>query len=68
MEGTDDFCAMILECNLVGNLNDWFLDSSATQHICSTKEAFATYTPGEFDEDFFIVNITTTITILGTIK
>ncbi|XP_069154380.1 uncharacterized protein [Solanum lycopersicum] len=37
-----DLCAIISECNLVGNPKEWFLDSGATRHIFSTKEAFAT--------------------------
>ena len=45
----------------------WFLDSGATRHICSTKEAFATYTPAEYDEDLFMGN-TATAKIAGTGK
>ena len=59
MEDTDDLCAKILKCNLVGNPKEWFLDSGATRHICSAKEAFATYTPTEYDEDLFMRNTTT---------
>ena len=59
MEDADDLCAMILECNLVGNPKEWFLDSGATRHICSAKEAFATYTPVEYDEDLFMGNTAT---------
>jgi len=54
MKDVDNLCAMISECNLVGNPKEWFLDSGATRHICSEKEAFATYTPAEFDEDLFM--------------
>ena len=45
MEDADDLCAVISECNLVGNPKEWFLDSDAPRHICSAKEAFAIYTP-----------------------
>ena len=60
MEDADDLCAMISECNLVGNPKEWFLDSGATRHICSAKEAFAMYTPAEYNEDLFMGNTTTT--------
>ena len=61
MEDADDLCAMISECNLVGNPKEWFLDSGATRHICSAKEAFATYTPAEYNEDLFMGNTATTM-------
>nr|ABI34399.1 Polyprotein, putative [Solanum demissum] len=67
MENADDLCAIISECNLVENLKEWFLDSGVTRHICSAKEAFATYSPAEFDEDLFLGNTTTT-RIVGTGK
>ena len=51
MKDADDLCAMISECNLVGNPKEWFLDSGATRHICSAKKAFATYTSAEYNED-----------------
>ena len=65
MEDTDDLCAMISECNLVGNPKEWFLDSGATRHIFSAKKAFATYTPAEYD--LFMGNTATT-RIAGTGK
>ena len=37
IEDTDDLCAMISVCNLVGNPKEWFLDSGATRHICYAK-------------------------------
>ena len=37
MKDADDLCAMISECNLVGNPKEWFLDSGTTRHICSAK-------------------------------
>ena len=30
VEDVDDLCAMLSECNLVGNLKEWWLDSGAT--------------------------------------
>ena len=56
MKDVDDLCTMISECNLVENLKEWFLDSGVTRHICSAKEAFATCTPAEYDEDLFMRN------------
>ena len=44
MEDADDLCAMISECNLVGNPKEWFLDSRETIHICSAKEVLLTCT------------------------
>ena len=56
-----------LECNLVGNIKEWFLNSGATRHICSAKEVFAMYFPAEYDVDLFMGNTVTT-TIVGTEK
>ena len=67
MKDTDKLRAIILECNLVGNPKEWFLDSVSTRHICFAQEAFATYTPVEYDEDLFMGN-TATSRIAGTGK
>ena len=67
MEDADDLCAMTSEYNLVENPEEWFLDSGATRHICSAKEAFSMYTPAEYDEDLFMGNTVTT-RIAGTEK
>ena len=67
MEDANDLCAMISECNLVGNPKEWFLVSGATRHIFSAEEAFATYTPAEYDEDLFMGNRATS-RIAGTGK
>ena len=56
MEDADDLCAMISECNLVGNSKEWFLDSGVTRHICFAKEVFATYTSAEYAKDLFMGN------------
>ena len=37
MEDADGLCAMISECNLVGNPKEWFLDSGDTRHICCKR-------------------------------
>ncbi|KAF3679213.1 putative phosphoserine aminotransferase, chloroplastic-like [Capsicum annuum] len=36
----DDLCAIFLECNLVGNPREWWMDSSATHYVCANKELF----------------------------
>ncbi|XP_070051548.1 uncharacterized protein [Nicotiana tomentosiformis] len=36
----DDLCAMLSECNLVGNPKEWWIDSGATRHVCDVREAF----------------------------
>jgi len=51
MEDANDLCAMISECNLVGNLKEWFLDFGVTRHVCSVIETFPSYTPAKFNED-----------------
>ncbi|XP_060195475.1 uncharacterized protein LOC132624765 [Lycium barbarum] len=55
----DDLCAMLSECNLVGNPKEWWLDSGATRHVCAVKEAFATYTPAGPKEDLYMGNTAT---------
>ncbi|KAF3676661.1 putative phosphoserine aminotransferase, chloroplastic-like [Capsicum annuum] len=36
----DDLCAIFLECNLVGNPREWWMDFSATHYVCANKELF----------------------------
>ena len=67
IEDEDDLYVMVLDCNLVGNPKEWFLNSGVTRHICFAKEVFLTYTHVEFDEYLFIRNTTTT-RIVGTRK
>ncbi|XP_060182160.1 uncharacterized protein LOC132611810 [Lycium barbarum] len=56
----DDLCAMLSECNLVGNPKEWRLDSGATRHVCAVKEAFATYALAGPEEELFVGNTATT--------
>ncbi|PHU08618.1 hypothetical protein BC332_20478 [Capsicum chinense] len=42
---TDDLCAMLSECNLVGNPREWWMDSGAIHHVYANKELFLTFTP-----------------------
>ncbi|KAF3675068.1 hypothetical protein FXO38_04914 [Capsicum annuum] len=46
-EKCDDLCAMFLECNLVGNLREWWIDSGATRHVCANKELFSSFAPAQ---------------------
>ncbi|PHU29104.1 hypothetical protein BC332_01197 [Capsicum chinense] len=41
---TDDLCAMLSECNLVGNPREWWMDFGTTHHVCANKELFLTFT------------------------
>nr|XP_009603360.1 uncharacterized protein LOC104098351 [Nicotiana tomentosiformis] len=55
----DDLCAMISECNLVGNPREWWIDSGATRHICANKELFTSYVPVGPNETVFMANSAT---------
>ncbi|XP_070022287.1 uncharacterized protein [Nicotiana sylvestris] len=46
-EDVDDSCAMLFECNLVGNPKEWWIDSGATRHVCVARESFAPIGPEE---------------------
>ncbi|KAK4372232.1 hypothetical protein RND71_007616 [Anisodus tanguticus] len=41
----EEFSAVVLEANLVENPMQWWMDTGATRHICSNRDAFSTYTP-----------------------
>ena len=45
----DDLCAMLSECNLVGNPPEWWMDSGATHHVCANKELFSTFAPAQVE-------------------
>lgn len=42
----DDLCAMLSECNLVGNPREWWMDFCATHYICANKELFCCFCSG----------------------
>ena len=52
----DDLCAILLECNLVGNPREWWIDSCALCHVCANKELFSSYTPTPTDKKLFMEN------------
>ncbi|KAM3250568.1 putative protein isoform X1 [Capsicum chacoense] len=41
----DNLCAMLFECNWVGNPHKWWMNSGATHNVCTNKELFADFTP-----------------------
>nr|XP_016458323.1 PREDICTED: uncharacterized protein LOC107782004 [Nicotiana tabacum] len=55
----EDLCAMLSECNLVGNLKEWWIDSGATRHVCANKELFSSYAPAGPDQTIFMGNSST---------
>ncbi|KAL3361588.1 hypothetical protein AABB24_014453 [Solanum stoloniferum] len=55
-EEMDDLCAMLSECNLVGNPREWRIDFGASCHVCANKELFASYTLAPADEKLFMAN------------
>ncbi|KAK6147914.1 hypothetical protein DH2020_018826 [Rehmannia glutinosa] len=40
-----DMSAVVFEANLVDNPKEWFVDTGATCHVCSDKDAFSSYIP-----------------------
>nr|XP_016469579.1 PREDICTED: uncharacterized protein LOC107791934 [Nicotiana tabacum] len=56
----NDLCAMLSECNLVGNPKELWIDSDATRHVCTVREAFASYAPAGPGEIIFMENSATT--------
>ena len=55
-----DLTTMISEVNLVGlNPKEWWIDTSATRHVCSEKKMFSTFNPSETGDKVFLGNSTT---------
>ncbi|XP_075083587.1 uncharacterized protein LOC142167321 [Nicotiana tabacum] len=63
----DDLCAMLSECNLVGNPREWWIDSGANRHVCTNKELFTSYAPAGPNKTVFMEN-SATAKIEGTSK
>ncbi|XP_070006796.1 uncharacterized protein [Nicotiana sylvestris] len=55
----DDLCAILSECNLVGNSREWWIDSGATRHVCANKELFTSYALAGPNETVFMANSAT---------
>ena len=59
-EDMDFLCAMLSECNLVGNPKEWWMDSGATRHVCSNRELFSSYIVAGQGETICMANSATT--------
>ncbi|PHT74170.1 hypothetical protein T459_21447 [Capsicum annuum] len=55
----DDLCAMFMECNLVGNPREWWMDSGATHHVCANKELFLSFASAQAEEMLYMANFAT---------
>ncbi|PHT54694.1 hypothetical protein CQW23_03180 [Capsicum baccatum] len=55
----DDLCAMLSECNLVGNPREWWMNSDATLHVCANKELFPAFAPAQVEEKIYMTNSAT---------
>ena len=52
--------AVISEVNLVGtNPQEWWIDTGATRHVCSTREHFSTFKPVSTGEKMYMANSAT---------
>ena len=52
--------AVISKMNLVGsNPKKWWIDTSATRHVCSNKKMFSTFEPTEIGEKLYMGNSVT---------
>ncbi|KAA0048117.1 hypothetical protein E5676_scaffold546G00690 [Cucumis melo var. makuwa] len=49
-----DLCAVILECNMMGNSKEWWVDTGATHHICANKNLFTLYVSISNGEQLFM--------------
>ncbi|RVW62815.1 Retrovirus-related Pol polyprotein from transposon TNT 1-94 [Vitis vinifera] len=55
-----DLTAVVSEVNLVSsNPKEWWIDTSATRHVCSDKKMFSTFEPIENGEKVFMGNSAT---------
>ena len=51
-----NFSAVIFECNLIQNPNQWWVDTGATRHVCSEKSMFSTYQKFDQKERLYMGN------------
>ena len=55
-----DLTTLIFEVNLVGsNPKEWWIDTSATHHVCSDKKMLSTFELPENGEKVYMGNSTT---------
>ena len=66
VEGEEEvIIAVISQVNMVTNNKEWVVYSSATRHICASKESFSTYTPVENGEEVVYLGDSRTVNVLG---
>ena len=54
--------AMVFEVNLVrSNPKEWWIDTGATRHVCSTKELFTSFKPINGEQVFIGNSVSFTI-------
>ncbi|KAF3641948.1 hypothetical protein FXO38_21374 [Capsicum annuum] len=56
----DDLCVTLSECNLMGNLREWWMDFDSTHHVCANKKFFIPITPTQGKEKIYMENSATT--------
>lgn len=54
-----DLCAVVTECNLISNSNEWFIDTGANRHICANKWMFSTFKATTDEEKIYMGNSST---------
>ena len=65
VEGDDIIAAVISQAIMVTNSKNWVVDSGATRHIYTNKDAFTSYTPVGDDEKVVYLGDSHTAQVLG---
>ena len=65
VEGDDIIDVVFSQANTVTNSKNWVVDSSATRHIYSNRDAFTSYTPVGDDEKVVYLGDSHTAQVLG---
>ena len=55
----EDLCAFLSECHLVANPKEWWIDSTATRHVCAIKGMFSSYALVGPEEELHMGNSST---------
>ena len=50
---------VVMECNLVGNTKERWVDTGATKHVCTNRWMFSSHTPTKQDEQLYMGNSST---------
>ncbi|XP_047250086.1 uncharacterized protein LOC107876786 [Capsicum annuum] len=64
-ERDEIIAAVISEVNMVAHIKEWSVDSGATRHICTNREAFAFYTSIGDDSEVVYLGYSRTAKVLG---